>query len=86
MTGRLYDERAYRRKVAEVRAVGDLVCLLCGYPGADTVDHLVPVSKGGSNADANLRPAHRVCNSRRGNNVAPPVYGVNRDRRTSRRW
>ena len=35
------------------------------YP-ADTVDHIVPRALGGGHDDANLRAAHRVCNSARG--------------------
>lgn len=35
------------------------------HPLAVTVDHIVPVIDGGSNALSNLRPAHRRCNSRR---------------------
>lgn len=42
------------------------VCHLCGEPGADTLDHVVPLSRGGSNGVGNLRPAHRGCNSRKG--------------------
>lgn len=32
-----------------------------------TFDHVVPVSKGGTNDLQNIRPAHRSCNSARGN-------------------
>lgn len=42
-------------------------CHLCGRSGASTVDHLVPISKGGALWDpANLRPAHGTCNYMRG--------------------
>lgn len=34
------------------------ICWLCGNEGADTIDHLVMVSQGGSNSIENLRPAH----------------------------
>ena len=34
------------------------ICWLCGQEGADTIDHLVMVSQGGSNSIENLRPAH----------------------------
>lgn len=40
-------------------------CWMCGNP-ADTVDHMIPLSRGGSNWPANLRPACRSCNSRKG--------------------
>lgn len=33
-------------------------CWLCGQDGADTIDHLIMVSQGGSNTIENLRPAH----------------------------
>jgi len=33
-------------------------CWLCGHEGADTIDHLVMISHGGSNDLENLRPAH----------------------------
>lgn len=36
------------------------------HPLAPTVDHVVPLADGGSDADANLRPAHFRCNSHRG--------------------
>lgn len=31
-----------------------------------TLDHLVPISQGGEHSYANVRAAHRRCNSRRG--------------------
>lgn len=34
------------------------ICWLCGQEGADTIDHLLMVSQGGSNTIENLRPAH----------------------------
>lgn len=42
------------------------LCHLCRRDGADTADHLIPRSKGGPDALANLRPSHKVCNSARG--------------------
>lgn len=41
-------------------------CWMCGGP-AESVDHFIPVSRGGTNWPANLRPACRSCNSRKGN-------------------
>jgi 5-methylcytosine-specific restriction endonuclease McrA len=45
------------------------ICHLCGKPGADTADHLVPVSLGGAvYAMSNLAAAHHdPCNRLRGN-------------------
>ena len=45
------------------------VCHLCGEltPRREaTLDHVVPLSKGGSDHHTNLRLAHRSCNSGRG--------------------
>jgi len=58
------------------------ICWLCGRPGATTADHVVPLSKGGHPFDpANLRAAHRSCNSSRG--AASPSVSATP---TSRRW
>jgi 5-methylcytosine-specific restriction endonuclease McrA len=47
------------------------VCHICHRGGANTADHLVPVSMGGDWwAPSNLAAAHRGCNSRRGNRVS----------------
>lgn len=42
------------------------LCYLCGSE-ATTVDHIKPLSKGGSNWPCNLRPACRSCNSSKNN-------------------
>jgi 5-methylcytosine-specific restriction endonuclease McrA len=44
-------------------------CWICGDPVPEaeaSVDHVVPIAQGGADAPANLRLAHRGCNSRRG--------------------
>lgn len=48
-------------------------CQICGRTqGADewTVDHVLPVSRGGAHTYVNCRLAHRSCNTRRGNRGA----------------
>lgn len=40
-------------------------------PAAPTIDHVIPVSQGGNDTDANSRLAHRSCNAARGNR--PPT-------------
>lgn len=66
----------FRRQVLTISDV----CWLCGHPGADTADHIIPVSQGGNPyAVGNGRPAHSKCNQQRGNK--PPQFT-----RTSRRW
>lgn len=60
--------RSYRWKQLskQILSVNDL-CHICGERGADTVDHLIARADGGDMWDpANLAPAHRTCNSRKG--------------------
>lgn len=38
------------------------VCWLCGKPNAAQIDHVIPLSQGGSNDFTNLRLAHDECN------------------------
>ncbi|GAA2929751.1 HNH endonuclease [Streptomyces enissocaesilis] len=86
--------RPYRRLCQQQRALG-LPCWLCGHniayeikgpaagrhPLAFTLDHLIPLSKGGDLLDpANARSAHRRCNSARGNRTTV------KQTRASRRW
>jgi 5-methylcytosine-specific restriction endonuclease McrA len=42
------------------------VCWRCGLPGANSVDHVIPVVLGGDHSLGNLRPAHSSCNSSAG--------------------
>lgn len=56
---------------------GDLTCWICGrkcVPGshgddAPSVDHVIPISNGGTDTFDNVRLAHRGCNRDRGNRV-----------------
>lgn len=64
MTG--WNGRKIAALQASVFAEQGRVCHLCGRPGADTLDHIVPRSLGGSDDLDNLAPAHKSCNSRRG--------------------
>ena len=70
------------------RAVRDVLrerfgkhCWLCDRPILDThvetLDHVQPRAKGGSNSILNLRLAHRDCNTRRGDGP-PPVLKLHR--------
>jgi|SRR5579871_1043921 len=42
------------------------LCLACGQDGPLTVDHVVPLSKGGTNYADNLQPLCLPCNLRKG--------------------
>lgn len=51
-------------------------CWLCGCPvfrKDASLDHVTPVSKGGSDALSNLRLAHTWCNRKRGNRDVHPA-------------
>lgn len=52
MSGRKRQERNRR-----ILAVSD-ICHICGHPGADAIDHKVPLAKGGTEDRSNLAPAH----------------------------
>jgi 5-methylcytosine-specific restriction endonuclease McrA len=72
-----------------------LPCWLCGHdigygldakhPMSFTLDHLIPLSRGGQLLDkANARAAHRRCNSSKGNRTGPSPGTA--PQRASRRW
>lgn len=83
---------AWRKLVAQVKATYPNICHLCTMPidmslhhhdpMSFTVDHVIPISIDQSKAEdiTNLRPAHKTCNSRKGNRD-----GFERPR-FSRRW
>lgn len=62
-------DQAKRLVAAVLDHYGDR-CHLCGRPGADSADHVIPRSRGGPDTLANLRPVHHNtgprCNRRRG--------------------
>ncbi|MGV9360653.1 HNH endonuclease [Amycolatopsis sp. NPDC003731] len=62
-----YNHEYYTNRAA-LLASNDL-CWLCQTRGADTADHIVPLSRGGTNRMDNLAPAHKRCNSKRQNKV-----------------
>lgn len=68
MSGGDWGGRRAQEYTELVLATYGTICRLCGLPGADTADHIVPRSKGGELYDlTNGRPAHLSCNSSRGN-------------------
>lgn len=60
--------------IAEIIERDEGICHLCGDPIDDdkwTLDHLIPISKGGIHAKNNVALAHLSCNSRRQNRAIP---------------
>ncbi len=85
-----YDSRRYRTALREVQATGP-TCWLCGHPGSDSLDHVIPASVAPELAadPSNWRPCHGVqgcptcgrrCNQERGTRMASPQT------RRSRAW
>lgn len=56
-------KREVRKRIFEKH--GD-VCAICGSKINITIDHIIPVIKGGNNGDDNLRPLCKKCNSSKG--------------------
>ena len=65
MGGAWQAPKGWRKIRAQVFAAKGKRCHWCGAP-ATTVDHVVPLAAGGGHGLANLVPACRRCNSRRG--------------------
>lgn len=70
---------AYEKNRAKILATQD-ICAICGkpvdkslkspHPLSATVDHIIPVSKGGHPSDiANLQLAHRCCNREKSDKI-----------------
>ena len=56
-----------------------MVCHICGKPIEDrrllTFDHVIPLARGGSHTEENLRPAHRRCNSWKSDRLMSALAG-----------
>lgn len=50
------------------------VCYYCGRAGRLTVDHMIPLKRGGTNDIANIVPACRSCNSRKHTRTAEEYF------------
>ncbi len=74
---RIWHEEDIRRRKAtyytsreevrdEVCRIHGYACLKCGAESNLTMDHIIPVSKGGEDSIENLQPLCRTCNSKKG--------------------
>ncbi|WP_326597761.1 HNH endonuclease [Streptomyces sp. NBC_01803] len=82
---------AYRKMRARVLAESD-VCIICGHPDSDAVDHVTPVARGGARLDPdNMAPIHgvtgcptcgRKCNNEKSDRPLSQVTRL----KTSRDW
>ncbi|MDY6803740.1 MAG: HNH endonuclease signature motif containing protein [Cyanobacteriota bacterium] len=66
------NKKAKKRKLNEIFGCQ---CFWCGQKlekNEQTIDHLIPQSRGGSNSLENLRIACFSCNNSRGNSLFPP--------------
>lgn len=66
---RAKDYQRNRQRLIQATWTHKRPCWLCGLPfktkGDITADHVIPLSKGGTHAYDNLKPAHRRCNNER---------------------
>ena len=72
MSGGVRRTRRHQRHRERVMRAHNGVCHICGEGAADAMDHIVPVSWGGSDDPSNLAPAHTSCNTAKGD--APPPH------------
>lgn len=70
------NSRATRTENHAILRASD-VCHICGRPGADAVDHVIPLARGGADAASNKAPAHHdvapYCNRRKGDKLPSEV-------------
>ncbi len=78
-----WERRAMRKHLIEKYGAVCQLCLLAGRseqraailldkpntPRAWSIDHIIPISRGGKNELDNMWPAHRSCNTSRGNDL-----------------
>lgn len=63
--------RATIYKILEKQNNGTVPCYVCGNhvkKGTETLEHILPVSRGGTDEMDNLSISHLQCNQRRGSN------------------
>lgn len=91
-----YKDREFRKASAALRSLTKaqgLPCYFCGgpidttlpqtEPGSFTAQHVDALAYGGSLL-GELKPAHRLCNSRDGGNIGSSIRRARRERRKER--
>lgn len=76
-------EQGEKINYTEVYEAYDWICYLCQVPinpdlrhpndWAGTIDHVVPLSKGGKHVWDNLKPAHALCNFKKGDSLTTEI-------------
>lgn len=70
------NSRAQRAENQRILAASN-VCHICGGPGADAIDHVVPLARGGRDDVTNKKPAHHdvppFCNRIKGAKLYAPI-------------
>ena len=55
----------------EIKKKAEYKCLICGLEVKLTIDHTVPLSKGGAHSKENIQPLCHSCNSRKRDKLVP---------------
>lgn len=63
---RKYNNGVYKVTIKELRKLRDQNCLYCGQQAKITIDHILPIARGGAHSIGNLAPACQPCNSSKG--------------------
>jgi 5-methylcytosine-specific restriction enzyme A len=66
---------AWQRTRARIAERDGYRCVYCGGP-FEVIDHVIPISQGGSDADSNLRASCKACNERKRREEARRGRGV----------
>ncbi|MFY7812326.1 MAG: HNH endonuclease, partial [Candidatus Nanopelagicaceae bacterium] len=69
---REYDKTHYRKLREKILSINN-ACYYCGQE-ANTIDHLIPISKGGISSEDNCVPCCHRCNSGKRDRIAPGSF------------
>ena len=75
------------KKNSKILKATESICAICGsevlkkvnkyHPLSEHIDHIIPVSKGGSDSLENLQFTHRKCNMKKYNKLTTTPYKIN---------